>query len=195
MTKITTATPGGDCPQWMAFLSDITGGDADLQAYLQRMVGYCLTGVTSARAVLPVRHGCQRQERVRQRLSHHPRRLRRHGADGHLRRNAHRPAPDRSGGPARRALRDGHRNRAGTALGESKVKAITGGDKISARFMRQDFFEFTRSSSRSIVGNHKPAIRNIDEAMKRRLHMIPFTVTIPPERRDQDPATEAAGRT
>lgn len=51
MTKITTATPGGDCPQWMAFLSDIAGGDADLQAYLQRMVGYCLTGVTSAHAL------------------------------------------------------------------------------------------------------------------------------------------------
>src|SRR5690606_20726488 len=40
MTKITTATPGGDCPQWMAFLTDIAGGDVDLQAYLQRMVGY-----------------------------------------------------------------------------------------------------------------------------------------------------------
>ncbi len=51
MTKITTATPSGECLQWTAFLSDVTGGDADLQAYLQRMVGYCLTGVTSAHAL------------------------------------------------------------------------------------------------------------------------------------------------
>lgn len=72
----------------------------------------------------------------------------------------------------------------GRRLNESKVKAITGGDKISARFMRQDFFEYTPQFKPVIVGNHKPAIRNIDEAMKRRMHMIPFTVTIPPERRD-----------
>ena len=54
MTKMATATlPGGDaaCPTWHAFLSDITGGDADLTAYLQRMVGYCLTGVTSEHAL------------------------------------------------------------------------------------------------------------------------------------------------
>jgi putative DNA primase/helicase len=50
--------------------------------------------------------------------------------------------------------------------------------------MRQDFFEYTPQFKPVIVGNHKPAIRNIDEAMKRRMHMIPFTVTIPPERRD-----------
>jgi putative DNA primase/helicase len=36
-----------------------------------------------------------------------------------------------------------------------------------------------------VAGNHKPAIRNIDEAMKRRLHLIPFTITVPPERRDK----------
>jgi P4 family phage/plasmid primase-like protien len=36
-----------------------------------------------------------------------------------------------------------------------------------------------------VAGNHKPAIRNVDEAMRRRLHLIPFTVTIPPSQRDQ----------
>jgi putative DNA primase/helicase len=50
--------------------------------------------------------------------------------------------------------------------------------------MRQDFFEYTPQFKLVIAGNHKPAIRNVDEAMKRRLHLIPFTVTIPPERRD-----------
>ena len=51
MTKITTATPRGKCPLWAAFLVSITGGDVELQAYLQRMVGYCLTGSTSAHAL------------------------------------------------------------------------------------------------------------------------------------------------
>jgi P4 family phage/plasmid primase-like protien len=51
--------------------------------------------------------------------------------------------------------------------------------------MRQDFFEYTPQFKLVIAGNHKPAIRNVDEAMKRRLHLIPFTVTIPPEQRDK----------
>ncbi len=72
----------------------------------------------------------------------------------------------------------------GKRWAESKLKNLTGGDKISARFMRQDFFEFFPQFKLFVAGNHKPAIRNIDEAMRRRLHMIPFTVTIPPDRRD-----------
>jgi putative DNA primase/helicase len=52
--------------------------------------------------------------------------------------------------------------------------------------MRQDFFEFFPQFKLFVAGNHKPAIRNIDEAMKRRLHLIPFTITVPPERRDKN---------
>ena len=51
MTKIATATPRGPCSQWLSFLNDVTDGDKDLQGYLQRMVGYCLTGSTSAHAL------------------------------------------------------------------------------------------------------------------------------------------------
>ena len=51
--------------------------------------------------------------------------------------------------------------------------------------MRQDFFEFIPQFKLIVAGNHKPAIRNVDEAMRRRLHLIPFTVTIPPAQRDQ----------
>lgn len=51
--------------------------------------------------------------------------------------------------------------------------------------MRQDFFEFIPQFKLLVVGNHKPSIRNVDEAMKRRLHMVPFTVTIPAGKRDR----------
>ncbi|MDI3309546.1 MAG: phage/plasmid primase, P4 family, partial [Acetobacteraceae bacterium] len=51
MTKITTAAPRGDCPAWLAFLAQVTGGDAELQAYLRRVVGYALTGVTTEHAL------------------------------------------------------------------------------------------------------------------------------------------------
>lgn len=74
----------------------------------------------------------------------------------------------------------------GRRWAESKIKALTGGDKISARFMRQDFFEFTPQFKLLIAGNHKPGLRSVDEAIRRRFYLIPFTVTIPPEQRDPE---------
>ena len=57
----------------------------------------------------------------------------------------------------------------GRRWAESRLKALTGGDKITARFMRQDFFEFVPHFKLIVAGNHKPVIRNVDEAMRRRL--------------------------
>ncbi|MBA3446366.1 MAG: hypothetical protein H0T56_01925, partial [Pseudaminobacter sp.] len=62
---------------------------------------------------------------------------------------------------------------------------LTGGDTIAARFMRQDFFEFQPQFKLVIAGNHKPGLRSIDEAIRRRFHLLPFTVTIPPAERDE----------
>jgi putative DNA primase/helicase len=73
----------------------------------------------------------------------------------------------------------------GKTWAESKIKALTGGDEIQARFMRQDFFEFTPQFKLVIIGNHKPSLRAVDEAIRRRLHLVPFTVTIPPAKRDK----------
>ena len=58
---------------------------------------------------------------------------------------------------------------------ETKIKALTGGDKITARFMRQDFSTSRRPSSCSSAGNHKPRLGSVDEAMRRRLLLVPFT--------------------
>ena len=69
---------------------------------------------------------------------------------------------------------------------ESRIKTLTGGDKIAARFMRQDFFEYTPQFKLLIAGNHKPSLRSVDEAIRRRLHLIPFVVTIPPAERDAE---------
>ena len=72
----------------------------------------------------------------------------------------------------------------GQRWAESRIKALTGGDPISARFMRQDFFTFTPTFKLMICGNHRPSLRNVDEAIRRRLFLIPFDVTIPPDERD-----------
>ncbi|MDD3676785.1 phage/plasmid primase, P4 family [Thauera propionica] len=187
ITKITAATPKGDCPRWRTFLDDITGGDKELQSYLQRMVGYCLTGSTQEHALFFL-YGT--------------------GANGKsvFVNTLSTILGDYAMTAPMDAFMDSHNERHPTELAilrgarlvtaseteqgrrwhESRIKAITGGDKISARFMRQDFFEYVPQFKLVIAGNHKPAIRNIDEAMKRRLHLIPFTLTIPPERRDKN---------
>ena len=69
---------------------------------------------------------------------------------------------------------------------ESRIRALTGGDTITARFMRQDFFEFTPQFKLMIAGNHKPSLKTVDEANRRRIQLIPFTVTIPTPERDLD---------
>jgi hypothetical protein len=74
----------------------------------------------------------------------------------------------------------------GQRWAESRIKALTGGDAISARFMRQDFFTFEPAFKLMIAGNHKPSLRNVDEAVRRRFNLVPFTVTIPKSERDPD---------
>ncbi len=72
----------------------------------------------------------------------------------------------------------------GRRWAESKLKQLTGGDVISARFMRGDFFDFLPAFKLVIAGNHKPGLRSVDEAIRRRLHLIPFSVVIPEAERD-----------
>ena len=74
----------------------------------------------------------------------------------------------------------------GRRWAESKIKALTGGDRISARFMRQDFFEFIPQFKLVIAGNHKPGLRGVDEAIRRRFLLLPFAVTVPAEICDPD---------
>jgi putative DNA primase/helicase len=59
----------------------------------------------------------------------------------------------------------------------SRLNQLSGGDRVSARFMRQDFFDFQPQCKIMIVGNHKPALHTINEAVRRRFHLIPFKVT------------------
>src|SRR5262249_11806274 len=62
---------------------------------------------------------------------------------------------------------------------ETRLKALTGGDTISARFMHHDFFDFRPSFKLLIAGNYKPVLATVDAAMKRRLIMVPFCVQVP----------------
>jgi putative DNA primase/helicase len=187
MTKITAVGPGGNCPQWHKFLDRITDGDRDLQAFLRRMCGYSLTGITREHALFFLFGTGANGKSVFL------------GTVSGILSEYHRTAPietftaswgDRH--PTELAGLLGARlvtaieTEEGRRWAESRIKALTGGDKIAARFMRQDFFEFTPQFKLLVAGNHKPGLRSVDEAMRRRMHMLPFTVTIPPAERDPD---------
>ena len=178
-------TPAGKCPIWLQFLAEITGGDQNLQDFLQRMFGYALTGVTTEHALFFL-----------------------YGTGGNgksvfintisgILAEYHKPAPietftasqserhptDLAGLRGARCV-TAVETEEGRRWAESKIKALTGGDRISARFMRQDFFEYVPQFKLIIAGNHKPGLSSVDEAIRRRFNLIPFTVTIPPEKRD-----------
>jgi putative DNA primase/helicase len=72
----------------------------------------------------------------------------------------------------------------GARWAEAKIKTLTGGDAIQARFMRQDFFEFVPQFKLIVSGNHKPRLRAVNVAIRRRMNLLPFTVTITDKDRD-----------
>ena len=72
-----------------------------------------------------------------------------------------------------------------TALSAARIKSITGGDPKTARFLHQDFLTFVPKFKLLISGNHMPKLKNVDEAMRRRLYLLPFTQTF--KGKDRDP--------
>ena len=74
----------------------------------------------------------------------------------------------------------------GKPLSESLIKQITGGDALTARFLYGEYFSFKPTFKIFMATNHKPRIKGADNGIWRRIKLIPFTVTIPPEHRDPD---------
>lgn len=185
-TKITGASLGRECPSWIKFLRDITNGDDALQAYLARIAGYALTGMTTEHAIFFL-YGTGANGKsvflntLQAVLGDYAMTA---PGDTFMESKGDRHPTDLA------ALRGARMVCAieidqGRRWAEAKLKSITGGDVVSARFMRQDFFQYRPQFKLFVAGNHKPAIRAVDEAMRRRLHLIPFTVTILPEQRDK----------
>jgi putative DNA primase/helicase len=185
MTKITAVGPRGDCPLFLAFLDKIMSGDQAMVAYLQRFVGYCLTGDTSEQA-MAFGYGVGNN-----------------GKGVFLHTVSHifgdycaaaaietftESKTDRH--PTELACLRGARlvtateTEAGRHWAESRIKTLTGGDPVKAHFMRQDDFTYTPRFKLFFSGNHKPGLRNVGEAMRRRVNMIPFAVLIPKDERD-----------
>ncbi len=184
-TKVAGTAPGDGCPRWLEFLAEITGGDPEVISYLRRWAGYCLTGETREHAFLfLVGPGGNGKSVLVNTLA---------AAMGDYAATAPMEtfmAAQHDRHPTDLAMLRGARlvlaneTDAGRALAESRLKALTGGDRITARFMRQDFFTYQPAFKLVMVGNHRPVIRNPDDALRRRLHLLP--IAFRPEAPDQN---------
>jgi putative DNA primase/helicase len=187
MTKITAAAPGGNCPIWESFLARITNNDAELVKFLQRVLGYCLTGSTREHGLFFL-YGTGANGKsvlintVTEILAGYHKTA---SIETFTASKFERHPTDIAGLRGARMV-TAVETEEGRHWAEAKIKALTGGDKISARFMRADPFEFTPQLKLVIAGNHKPSLKSVDEAIRRRFHLIPFVVTIPPKERDKE---------
>lgn len=179
------APPGTPHPRWSAFLARVTEEDRELEAFLQRYIGYCCTGHTGEHAfAFAYGTGANGKSTLINTIA---RVLGDYATVADMATfiasNAERHPTDLAKLHGARLVVAQETQR-GRRWDETKIKALTGGDKLTARFMRQDFFDFTPNFKLLIAGNHKPRISAVDEAMRRRLLLVPFTVQIPAAERD-----------
>jgi putative DNA primase/helicase len=187
LTKCTSVTPGGECPRYDQFMVEVTGGNVEMQRYINRVDGLSLTGDTSEQ-VFFFHHGeGQNGKGTKQRVvagilndyyqsaafetftaNDHPR----HETELAMLRGA------------RVVLVSETED--GKSWAEAKIKQVTGDDPISARFMRQDFFTYRPQFKLHISGQHRPNFKTVDKAIRRRLRLIPYDVIIPDDKRDND---------
>lgn len=190
-TACRCAPAGTPHPLWTEFLERVTNGDIELQKFLQRYMGYCCTGFTTEHVfIFAWGTGANGEGTFINTISNIfgdyacvadmstfiASNVQQHPTDLAKLRGAR--------------LVVAQETQKGRRWDETKIKALTGGDKITARFMRQDFFDFVPTFKLFICGNHRPRLSGVDEAIRRRLLLVPFVVQIPPAERDKDLAAK-----
>jgi putative DNA primase/helicase len=178
--------PRAYCPLWLQFLTRVQP-DSTVRGFLQRFVGYALTGIVRDHA-LPINYGGGRNGKsvfidtllyimgdYAKQIPTELLTVKR--GDSH---------------PTDRATLLGCRFAAAVeteqerALNVALVKQLTGGDRISARFMRQDFFEFEPTHKLMLSTNHRPVIRETKNAIWDRVLLISWAITIPEKEQDKE---------
>lgn len=189
ITKLcpTSYDPTATCPRFLAFLLDAFNGDRELIAWLQKLLGSALVGQVLEQLLLIFwGAGANGKTTLLKALS-------RVLGDDYVRHAAMTTflAKHQDGIPNDLAALAGARlvmaNESGNGrrLDEATVKSLTGGDRITARFLHAEFFTFEPTFTVILSTNHRPEIRGTDHAIWRRVRLVPFTVTIPVDKQDR----------
>lgn len=189
-TKISNVeyTDKADCPKWDEFLNDIFLGNQELVRYIQRAVGYSLSGHTSEQ-VLFVLYGNGRNGKsvfldiINEIFGNY---------STNIQPQAIMASKNQSDASPEIAKLDGARlvtttePNEGERFDEGLLKQLTGGDRVSARKLYENEFEFTPQFKLWMATNHKPYVRGRDEGIWRRFVIIPFDKQIPLHEIDRD---------
>lgn len=178
ITKQTAVAPeSGEPTRWLAFLRESLSADEETIRFLQQWCGYCLTGLTSEHALFFIYGPGGNGKSVFLNTiaailgdyavtaameTFTASKFERHSTELAM--------------LAAARMVTASETEEGRAWAEAKVKQMTGGDPVTARYMRQDNFTFRPQFKLTIAGNHAPTLRNVDDAMKRRFNIVPFTV-------------------
>jgi putative DNA primase/helicase len=178
MTKMCPVeyVPGARSTLWERVLSDVVLGDTAMLGFLQRWFGYCATGLTHEQVlVVHWGDGSNGKSTVLGTLGKVLGDYAGTAAPGLLasadRSESH---PTEIAALRGRRMVTAHESREGVHLREDFVKQATGGDRLSARFMREDFFEFDPTHKIQLLTNHKPTIRGQDRGIWRRVCLVPY---------------------
>lgn len=190
ITKILSVeyTDHADCPQWLSFLDDIFSGDKDLIRYIQKAIGYSMTGSTSEQCVFFM-YGTGRNgkstflEVIRDIFGGYITNIQ---PETIMVKNGNTGAAnsDIARLKGARMVTSVEPNE-GMRINEGLLKQLTGDDVVTARKLYSDEFEFKPEFKLWMATNHKPIIRGTDTGIWRRIHLIPFTVQIPEEKVDR----------
>ncbi|MGE7020439.1 phage/plasmid primase, P4 family [Solibacillus cecembensis] len=174
------------CLTWLNFLDQIFKGDTDLIEYMQRLVGYSLTGDISEQGMYFLVGGGSNGKSTFVNI------IKNLMGDYGLQTKSDTFIKKKDTGANNDIARlasarfvSAVESEEGEKLQESLVKTITGGEPILARFLRQEFFEFIPEFKVFFTTNHKPIIGGVDEGIWRRVKIIPFTLNLKPHERDK----------
>ena len=190
-TKITSVdcAEAADCPRWLAFLNDIFAGDKDLIRYIQKAVGYSLTGSTAEQCAFFL-YGTGRNGKstfidvIRDVLGDYAANIQ---PETIMVKSSQSNAinSDIARLKGARLVTSVEPNE-GVRLNEGLLKQLTGDDTVTARKLYSEEFEFKPEFKLWMATNHKPIIRGTDTGIWRRIHMIPFDVQIPEDKVDKN---------
>lgn len=193
MSKISPISydPAAKCPLWMKFLEDIMQDEdgnvkQDLINFLQKSIGYALTGDTSEQVIFFL-YGTGKNgkstflDTIRHLFGDYGKQA---STESFTVRKNDSARSDLAALKGARLV-GASESEEGARLAESLIKQLTGGEPIQARFLYGNPFEYKPDFKIFFTTNHKPVIKGSDEGIWRRIRLIPFTVTIPKEKMDK----------